>query len=130
MGTVAVLDAPDVAAILRGRGCTVIELASGALVDRELRDVASALDAIVIGHGTGDPVQTAQRTYRLDPMVSVILLGTSEQCDLFRGALRFTPFIASGVECAVVDRGADVVTRIMDAADRTRARRAHRRRLE
>src|SRR5215471_21271153 len=111
MGTVAVLGAPDVAAILRGRGCTVIELASGAHVDRELRDVASALDAIVIGHGTGDPIQTAQRTYRLDPMVSVILLGTSEQCDLLRGALRFTPFIAGDVE--VVDRSADVVTRIM-----------------
>jgi hypothetical protein len=38
------------------------------------------LNAIVIGHGTGDPIQL-HSVYRLDPMMSVILLGTSEQCE-------------------------------------------------
>jgi PAS domain-containing protein len=108
----------------------VIELADGSHVDRELRDATSTLDAIVIGSGTSDPIQTVQRAYRLDPMVSVVVLGSFAQCDLIRGALRFTPFIGSDVECDVVDRTADGLTRIMRAAERTRARRTHRRRLE
>lgn len=129
MGSVAVVREARVANALRDRGVEVIECSDGATLDRELRSTVATLEAIVVGGEVSDPIQTAQRAYRLDPAVSVILLGSGDHCDLVRSALQLTPFLGHDVACHELFDATATASEVVHAAGRTRARRSHQLRL-
>ena len=88
-----------------------------------------ALDAVVIGADALDPIQGAAQAYRLDPSVSVVILGADDaQCARIRRALTFAPLVGTDVTCSAKSP-TNVVSVISEAASRTRARRKHKQAL-
>ena len=88
-----------------------------------------ALDAVVIGADALDPIQGAAQAYRLDPSMSVVILGADDaQCARIRRALTFAPLVGTDVTCSAKSP-TNVVSVISEAASRTRARRKHKQAL-
>jgi hypothetical protein len=87
--------------------------------DRAARSVS--LDALLVGSDVANPVQSASRAYRMDPGLSVVILGEDRrQCERIRAALRFSPMIGRDVTC-VETRLQSMVDTVRAAASRGRA---------
>lgn len=108
---------------------SVVDCETVQSVEQHAAQVGGELDALVIGGSVSDPVQWASRAYRVDPGLSVIILGADlRQCDRIRAALRFAPLIGRDVVCSEA-REQSAVAVIEESAARTRARRMHQRTL-
>lgn len=93
--------------------------------EHELVPVRDTLDAIIIGQGASEPVQAVQRAHRLNPNVSVVVVGSLEDCARVRASLRLTPSVGLDVSCENLEQNA-LPGIIWRAAQRTRLRRSHR----
>ena len=127
MGRIAAVSiAPPLATALEHAGLDPLAYGSSRSLNAADAAKADALDVIVLGEGVGDPTHGAAHAYRLDPSLSVFILGADAgECDRLRAALRFAPLVGKDVICADAS-ASDVVQVIESAAARTAARRKHR----
>jgi signal transduction histidine kinase/CheY-like chemotaxis protein len=132
MGLVALVELPPELANRLAQdapGFNAFPCAHSALLEEELAPRVEEVEAVVIGTAVRDPIQTVQRAFRLDPALSVIVLSDEDRRRSTVQALRFAAFIGTDVECDVIAADA-LFERIARAADRTRARRQHRRSVD
>lgn len=125
MGTVFLVQAPGVASVLQARGNQVHQFTASNGLDEAFQRLGADVDGVILGAEVADPIQSVQRSYRLDPNVTVVLLCEGAQCDKLEQALRFSPFIGNDVTCSDVNRP-DLADLIEQGVQRTRLRRRHR----
>jgi signal transduction histidine kinase len=90
---------------------------------------SGAVDAVIIGPGEDNAVAVAQRVYKLDRDVSILILASAERLDALKSSLSFAPFIGRHARYGPLAPHDHVREQLMQSVADTRARRQHRRTL-
>lgn len=84
------------------------------------------VDAVVIGPKEENAIAIAQRIYKLDRDVGILILAPGERLEAVKTSLAFTPFIGRHARCGPADRSDEVREQLARSVAETRLRRQHR----
>ena len=94
---------------------------------RLLASEPTSVEAVVVGRGVDDPVQTAQRVFTIAPELPVLILTTAQRGDELRRALHFAPLVGEQVSCIVLDASPPPAEILRETIEGARKRREHSR---
>ena len=100
------------------------ERISDATAAIERVEAGEPLDVIVLGPRLEDPVRVAQRLHSLDKQGAIVILAAREREADVRHALEVAPFLAGDVSLATIGDPGAFAELLIEAANRTRVRRA------
>lgn len=85
----------------------------------------STIETVVVGSAVVAPVRLAQRAQALDRDLAVLVLSDADHYGQLTHAIKFSPFLGSGVICLSVDEEQELAEVMQESIARTRQRRRY-----